>query len=325
MPFAPRARPLLALLFVLSAASHVEAGWWDWLEKHSGPGPFRGFEIPFEVACYERVEETFVTQAAIRSAAGLQVRVREGTPTSLFQRNVAALFDPANQQDQLFAAAWLTSQLAHLAASSSRSRRTRAPGLCSVREQQWMKGGTTELDAEGRDANLSALQTALNPGVQPGSDVVVLSRQTRRAWTVFVAPGYYESVENRLFTPADAPESQVSLFSLDVVTHTKLLSSLDVGFGAGTTVFWGDRFDTFARFHIVPVHFVWRPLMVIPVVHEKLEPLLGLRFGSRFFPTRLKASDFGSTSDFDEPGDIVWHVGLFVDVRYLIHLLDRGN
>jgi hypothetical protein len=143
----------------------------------------------------------------------------------------------------------------------------------------------------------------------------------RRDWQtgIVVNAGAFWSIENRLFDPQRLrdDEPQLQVIPVEMLAHSKLSSSIDVGAGVGVAFFrTAFRNDEWAHtkpaaFYVVPLSVVIRPARLFTNAHWA--STFGYRVSARYFGD-LTAADFGNPAgDFRQHGEFVWGAAGFVD------------
>ena len=206
--------------------------------------------------------------------------------------------------------------------------------LRSCREVQAVVDGQREQEE-------TRLASYVSTGVAPKDDIgnprdrnrLVIDR---RDWQtgIVINFGSYQSLENGLFDPDKVAddEPQVRLRPFEVLAHSKLSSSIDIGAGLGFarittegvpgTV---DKYPTFDPenadskvFYLVPLSVVVRPGRLF--TNSRWASILGYRMSLRYFGD-LDTANFAvrppptpQTPGYKQSGEFVWGAAFFVDL-----------
>jgi hypothetical protein len=201
----------------------------------------------------------------------------------------------------------------------------RAPGGKSTRS---CRGAQRAIDSDrqadrARTADLLAVEglhvLATSVQERPDDSTLVVSRRDWQTGIVLNVGGYW-SIENRLFDPDGTrdDEPQLRIIPVEMLAHSKLSSSIDVGAGVGVAFFHTDfRNDSWAptksaAFYVVPLSVVVRPARLFTNAHWA--STFGYRVAIRYFGD-LDAADFGApASAFKQQGEFVWGAAAFIDL-----------
>jgi hypothetical protein len=176
----------------------------------------------------------------------------------------------------------------------------------------------------------------------PKGSELPLSRTDARTGLV-IGLGYYKSRENHLFDPdktrdGDNAEPQLQIFPVDVLFHSKLSPSIDIGAGAGLTFFHNTR-GTYlkdgqkvtespgisgfpVRPHFVPLSVVVRPFRLI--TNKRWASGFGYRASVRYYFLDFDGEYFGAPPPpapepaFSQRGDFQWGWSMFFDLTQLL-------
>lgn len=346
----PHVTAVLALMCLVVPATPSHA-WWDffaYLEELSGPGPFGGYELSLEVGCFELGTKHDVPPSDVRAArdvlmAPLQNAITQtltgppGAPPQIETRVLTpreqavlnALVTPQIRAAILSGAARTGRNAAgeNTFANTTRSRVNEGRlWSCSASEQAFSRAiSTNHGEADAQILNV----------VGGGDAIKTITVRERGPKTgVVLGIGRYKSRQNKLFDPSGPDEPnprtagpQVRVWTIEGLFHHKLTSAVDVGAGAGVTVFEGDRAGggsfTSEHFHFVPLSVVVKPVAFLTT--NRFGQAFGLRLGSRFMPGRLDGEDFGVAKErFTQRGELLWSISTYIDLATLLHVR-RGS
>ena len=196
--------------------------------------------------------------------------------------------------------------------SASRSCRG-AQRAIDVDRQQDREQTAELLAVEG----LHVLVEKVDP--RPDDSEVIVARRDWQTGIVVNAGGFW-SVENQLFDPGGTrdDEPQLRIIPLEILAHSKVSSSIDIGAGVGVAFFHTDfRNDApsptkSAAFYVVPLSVVVRPARLFTNAHWA--STVGYRVHLKYFGD-LDAADFGSPAGtYKQHGEFVWGAAAFVDL-----------
>jgi hypothetical protein len=166
--------------------------------------------------------------------------------------------------------------------------------------------------ASERARSFGALVEMANGGLP--SEEVVTSRSDHQIGIVINA-GKYVSLENRFYDPdgSRTDEPQLRVIPLEILAHSKLSPSIDVGAGIGMALFHLDgQAHSHAQVYFVPLSVIVRPAKFF--TDSRFGSMVGYRLAVRRFRS-LDGADFGgAVTDFKQRGEFLWSSALFVDV-----------
>ncbi len=335
-------RMCISLLFstacLLVPASRAYA-WWDffaYLEELSGPGPFGGFELSFEIGCFEVGTNHEVSAKDINDYSVPLVR-GSGLPPNVVPSpdDLRARVTPQIRAAILSGAFQATNDLAtprtvlpkkkkSTRGTSSNCHASDGP-LAQRADEDARTAADKMIRILTRQVDLNACEKA---PTSEGCRVAVRERGPRTG--VVIGLARYKSRQNKLFDPSgpDVPVArtegpQVRAWIVEGLVHHKLTRAVDVGAGAGITTFEGDKADG-GRFESTHVHVVPFSVVVKPVAFwttNRFGQAFGLRLGSRFIPGNLDGEDFGVAKErFSQRGELLWNISTYVDLLTLAHL-----
>lgn len=311
--------PLVILIAVLCAPGTASAHfmeWIAWFEELSGPGPFRGMEFSFEVACAELGHKRRIT-AETKGKPLYQAAMKERGLAGLLpppqSAREARLPSPLNESPPPnvklhLEALWAAVEREDTGLASERSARIVTElDNCALNRKEFAKQRNKELETASQSLHLP--KDTIIPYDGPTVGVVL-------------GVGRYVSIENRLLDQDTKPaDRQVTAVFYDVLLHSKISPALDVGAGVGLSHFsghglTGDHFS-FVRPHVVPVSLVLKPLALIS--DNRLAQGLGTRVAARLLPYRLDGADFGARGvRFNQAGELLWGASVYIDIGTLV-------
>jgi len=340
---------LTAAAWVASPTPALADGMWDffsWMEEFSGPGPFSGMEVSFEVACYELVtHHTILAANPPDNDKDADLRAYQKAYQNMFMPGV--LLPPATGAARTDAIPLFTDADRRAFFNTSARQIQQA-----ILEGMPPRGRNPPKKTRGHDhrhrncwASEDAFaQAAIQARSQAETDifsfldpkaVIKPSRVTIRErgpkTGVVLGVGYYRSRSRDrvgvLAVPDPTPGAPavlapspnwpfMTIWIFEGLLHHKLTNAVDVGGGVGLSLFTAND-DTDPKFHIVPVSVVMKPAAF--VYDNKYASAFGLRLGARWYPTHLDGADFGlERGVYARPGELLWSASLYMDIASLI-------
>jgi hypothetical protein len=156
----------------------------------------------------------------------------------------------------------------------------------------------------------------------------------RRDWQtgIVLSRGWYRSLNNKLFDPQsiEDDEPQVKLGTFEILAHSKVSSSIDIGAGIGVALFrtqassapqkYGEFDEGGLRsknFYVIPLSVVVRPARLF--INSRWASIAGYRMSLRYFGD-LETSNFAlrtppdaKTPRYGQAGEFVWGAAAFID------------
>lgn len=308
---------VIALLGSPATASARFMDWIAWFEELSGPGPFRGIEFSFEVACAQLGHKrriTAVTKSSPQYRDAMEARGLKDLLPTLPQGARKAQSLPAAKG---LPPPTLAPQLEALWAAVERED----DSLASERSARIV------MEMDNCALNRKEFARQLNNGRRTASQSLSLLDDTDIPYDgpsvgVVLGIGRYISIDNKLLDQdAKRSDQRVTAVFYDVLLHSKVSPAFDVGAGVGLSHFsghgvTGDHFS-FVRPHVVPLSLVVKPLALM--TDNRLGQGLGTRVAARLLPYRLDGADFGAPDvPFSQAGELLWGASVYVDIGTLL-------
>ena len=303
---------LLGLFFVLVTPRETFAIW-GWLEELSGPGPFRGWEIPFEFLCWESLDAEIIPKNDLKSVWESLQKSGKAAPGKTFEEKKDLLLREASEYQR------------------SKGDVSRSFLFCSVDKSAHRKGGYTRPSghhvgffAPNRPSekqypanNQEILEEVIDG--KPAKVEVPVEYYLRHSWRPAATFAFnyarYESYRNNLLAPGNTrdEEGQVRVQFFEAILGVEILPSVELGAGIGMT-----KLPRQSLLHLVPVVATWRPFAAF-TKHPAAYAFM-TRASFRYLTRPMTRESFGEPSEppagvpiFREEREGIWSATLAVD------------
>jgi hypothetical protein len=320
---------ILVLFATLCQPATAEAMWWAWLEKWSGPGPFRAdvFRTYLFTVCVQDSPQTPIDEAKdlaaiLETDKKLSLKPSPIAMNDTFHRTRTAIANASGTVDRDF----LKKLLASPQLTESLRYEHLRPAILPPRgasEKPQVQTGTQPPTSEQIAAtrplfNVQSVRTLYD---QPGTEV-----GPGHDHKSFVC-GYFDIGSFKADADQDPARGFPALTAqlYDFGPSARIHDGIDIGGGFGFVTFRGEGLDNVTRATFTPLRVILRPILIAVPDHWRSEwmGVFSFYWKETYVWGRLSGEDFGVNNGWTEDGELVRSFGATLDLTALLPAFKR--